>query len=89
MARKPLARGDLIKVHWCDICEDPVGNPDAARPSERVSYGLFWSQDVRGPVECLTTTTTLDKDGASQSGFCIYPLGCVLKIEIIKRVPKI
>ena len=85
MAKKPLARGDLLRVHWWDIYEDPTGNPDAARPCERVSYGLFWVQEIRGPGECLITTTTLDKDGASQSGNCCYPMGAILKIEVVKR----
>lgn len=85
MARKPLARGDLLKVYWWDIFEDPTGNPDAARPCERVSYGLFWAQEIRGPGECLVTTTTLDKDGGAQSGYCCYPMGTVLKIEVVKR----
>ena len=85
MARKPLVRGDLLKIHWVDIYEDPTGNPDAARPSERASFGLFWAQEIRGPVECVVTTTTLDKDGPAQSGYCIYPLGTILKIEVVKR----
>jgi hypothetical protein len=85
MPAKPPARGDVIKVHWQDIFEDPTGNPDAAKPSERISYGLFWAKEIRGAGECLVTTTTLDKDGASQQGYCIYPMGCVLKIEVVKR----
>ena len=85
MAKKPLVRGDLIKVTWADIQEDPVGDPNAARPSERVTYGLWWAQELRGPVECLVTTTTMDNDNSHQSGYCIYPMGCVLKIDVIKR----
>jgi hypothetical protein len=83
--RKPLARGDLIRVHWTDILEDPVGDPTSAKPAERVSYGLFWAQEMRGPCECLVTSTTFDKDGPAQQGYCIYPMGNVLKIEVVKR----
>jgi hypothetical protein len=88
MAPKPPARGDLVKVTWLDILEDSVGNPDAARPAERVSYALFWAKELRGPVECLVTTTTIDKDNSSQIGYCIYPFGCILKIEVVKRISK-
>ena len=83
--RKPIARGDVIKVTWTDILEDSVSDPDKAQPAVRISYGLFWAQEVRGPCECLVTTTTLDADNSSQSGYCIYPIGNVLKIEIVKR----
>ena len=85
MAKKPPARGDLLKVHWCDIYEDPTGDPSTAKPIERVSFGLFFAQEVRGPGECLITTTTLDKDGTTQSGYCIYPKGTILDIEVVKR----
>jgi len=85
VARKPLVRGDLIKVTWLDIQEDPVGDPNGARPSERVTYGLFWAQEVRGQVECLVTTTTIDNDSPHQSGYCVYPIGCILTMDVIKR----
>ena len=80
-----MARGDLIKVTWVDICEDNTGNPDLAKCMERVSYGLFWAQELRGGVPSLVTTTTIDPDGPAQAGWCCYPTGVVLKIEVIKR----
>jgi hypothetical protein len=82
---KPLARGDLIRVTWVDILESANENTDSAKPMERCSYGLFWAQEIRGPVECLITTTTIDKDGPQQQGYCVYPIGCVIKTEVIKR----
>jgi hypothetical protein len=85
MAPKPPTRGDVIKVSWQDILEDPIGNPDAAKPCERISYGLFWARETRGAGECLITTTTLDMDNPSQQGYCVYPMGCILKIEVVKR----
>ena len=85
MARKPLCRGDLIKVTWIDALEDPVGNPDSAKCLERVSYGLFWAQEARGGHETLVTTTTTDPDGPHQQGYAAYPIGMVLKTEVIKR----
>ena len=85
MARKPLARGDLIKVTWADICEDNAGDPNSAKCLERVSYGLFWTQEVKNGLECLVTTTTIDPDGPHQSGWCCYPIGVVRGIQVIKR----
>ena len=85
MAKKPPAKGDLVKVTWADIQEDPVGNPDVARPAERITYGLFWAHELRGTIDCLVTTTTIDKDGPTQQGYCCYPWGCVLDIEVVKR----
>ena len=83
--KKPLARGDVISITWVDIYEDPVGNPDTAKPAERVSLGRFWAQEERGGVSCLITSTTIDPDGPAQQGYCVYPMGCVVKIDIIKR----
>lgn len=85
MARKPLQRGDIIKVSWLDIQEDSVGNPDAAKPAARITYGLFWAQEIRGGIECLITTTTEDDDGHQQCGWACFPMGIVTKIDVIKR----
>ena len=84
MARKPLARGDLIKVTWRDCTEDAVGNPDSAKCIERVTYGLFWNQ-TEGIEGTLVTTTTIDPDGPHQSGWCAYPNGMVVNVTVIKR----
>jgi hypothetical protein len=83
--RKPLGRGDLLKIHWCDICECPTGNPDTAVPAQRISYGLFWAEELRSEIPCLITTTTDDINGHEDSGYCIYPRSNVLKIEVIRR----
>jgi hypothetical protein len=83
--KRPLARGDLIKVTWLDATEDSVGNPDLLKCIERVSYGLFWAQEQRGGHEVLVTTTTIDPDGPHQSGGCAYPIGMILKTEVVKR----
>lgn len=85
MARKPLKRGDLIKVTWIDATDDSVGDPDTASCVERVSYGLFWSQGPRNGHEILVTTTTIDSHGTHQSGYSALPIGMVTKIEVIKR----
>lgn len=85
MARKPLSRGDLIKITWLDCTEESTGNPETGKCIERVSYGLFWAQEPRGGHETLVTTTTIDPDGPHQSGWCAYPIGMVLKTEVIKR----
>lgn len=81
MARKPPVQGDLIKVEWLDIYEDPTGNPEHAKYYTRASYGIFWAQDS----DKLVTTTTIDPDGPQNSGWCCYPVGTVKSIQVIKR----
>lgn len=76
-----LKRGDLIQVNWVDIQEDPVGDPDKARLPLRISFGIFWNKTP----EALITTSTIDEgENSTQSGYCIYPLGCVQKVVKIK-----
>lgn len=79
-------RGDLIQVDWVDIAEDPVGDPNKAQLARRTSYGLFWEIRQDGAQEVLVTTTTVDKGiYAEQSGYCIYPFACVVKMSVIKK----
>ena len=82
-----LQRGDLLRVEWVDIFEDVTADPAGAELAHRVSYGVFWERRVSklGPP-CLITTTTLDKGETNQSGYCIYPEACVLKLSVIRRV---
>jgi hypothetical protein len=86
-ARLP-ERGDLVEVVWLDITENPVGDPDEAAMSRRVSYGLLWDQRKEGKLEVLVTTTTRDAFGSHQSGWCIYPMGCIESVKILKRARK-
>jgi hypothetical protein len=80
-----LQRGDLLRVEWVDIAEDPVGSPSTAQLARRTSYGLFWGlQDSHG-FSCLVTTTTVDHDVQDQNGYVIYPLGCIRDVSVIKR----
>ena len=83
--KKPLKRGDLIKVTWTDIVECHTGNPATALPAVRVSYGLFFAEEMRGPCLCLITNTTDDGTDYDYSGYCLYPRSNVLKIEVIRR----
>lgn len=84
MERIELERGDYIRVGWIDIFEDPTGNPDKPQVARRFSLGQFWAyMDVHGHP-CLVTTTTED-DLTHDSGYCCYPIGCVVSIEVIKR----
>ncbi len=76
-----LRRGDLIEVQWVDITEDPVGDPDHAFLPTRHSVGYFWS----GTGDTFVTTMTMDEDVADQSGYCIYPLGVVTGIKIVRK----
>ena len=78
-------RGDVIRVHWLDVQEDPVGSPETCVPASRVSLGLFWAHEQRGEVDCLVTTTTIDTDGPHQQGYCVYPYALIRRIEVIKR----
>lgn len=82
------ARGDVICVEWVDIYEDATGNPDAAKLAHRTSFGLFWDKRQEDGIDVLVTTTTIDKDGPSQQGYCIYPLACVRAMKVIKRARK-
>jgi tRNA(Ile)-lysidine synthase TilS/MesJ len=77
-------RGDLISIDWVDIYENSVADPNTATLARRTSYGLFWEQKEDKGVPVIVTTTTIDDD-SSQSGFCIYPLGCIVAIKIEKR----
>ena len=81
-----LLRGDLLKIIWVDILEDSVGNPDRATLAKRTSYGLYWETKLDKGINCLITTTTIDTEEHTQSGYCIYPLSCILDISIIKKV---
>ena len=81
-----LARGDLLRVEWVDIAEDPVGNPAVAQLARRTSYGLFWAFQESLGVPCVVTTTTVDHDVSGQNGYVIYPVGCVRGVVVIKRV---
>jgi hypothetical protein len=81
-----LARGDLLRVEWVDIAEDPVGNPVVAQLARRTSYGLFWAFQESLGVPCVVTTTTVDHDVQGQNGYTIYPLGCIRNLTVIKRV---
>lgn len=78
-------RGDLVQIDWVDIFEDSVGNPDRAELAARTSIGFFWARKSDRGVECVVTTTTMDAGDHSVSGYCIYPLSCVVKMRIIKR----
>lgn len=84
-----LNRGDLIRVEWTDIYEDPTGNPNEAELARRTSFGLYWDvkEDVKTGVKCLVTTTTIDEHESDepQGGFCCYPLGAIAKIEVVKK----
>lgn len=80
-----LLRGDLLRVEWVDIAEDPLGNPALASLARRTSYGLFWGFQESHGVHCLVTTTTVDHDVSGQNGYVIYPVGCVRSVEVIKR----
>ncbi len=80
-----LQRGDLIRVEWVDIAEEPSGNPATAQLARRTSYGLFWGLQESFAFSCLVTTTTVDHDVQGQNGYTIYPLGCLRDVTVIKR----
>lgn len=80
-----LVRGDVLRVEWVDIAEDPLGNPALASLARRASYGLYWGLQESHGLLCLVTTTTVDHDVQGQNGYVIYPLGCVRGVEVIKR----
>jgi len=86
MADKDLVRGDLLKVEWIDIAEDPTGDPETAALARRTSYGLFWAYTEDAGVKCLVTTTTVDSGIATSCGYCIYPESCVVKLSVVKKV---
>lgn len=81
----PPAHGDLIEVHWVDIAEDSTGDPSTATLSRRTSYGLYWGHGEDGGIPVIVTTTTLDVDVLGQSGYCIYPVACVVKLLVVRR----
>jgi len=80
-----LQRGDLIRVEWVDIAEEPSGNPATAQLARRTSYGLFWGLQDSFGFSCLVTTTTVDHDVQGQNGYTIYPGGCIAHVTVIKR----
>lgn len=88
MPRKPPTRGDLVKITWLDIIEDPGGDPETCKLAERTSFGLWWADEIRAGRETIITTTTIDRDSSHQSGYCAYPKGCVVGVEVMKRAPK-
>lgn len=80
-----LQKFDRIEVQWRDICEDPTGNPANATAARRMSIGLFLEVKEDRGIESLVTSTTID-DITDQSGYCIYPIGCVEKVKVVRRV---
>jgi hypothetical protein len=85
LSARPPAKGDLIRVDWLDIREDPVGDPDAAHLARRSTFGLFWERRTDDGVRVLVTTTTADEDNDLSVGYCIYPLCCVVRIRVLRR----
>ena len=88
MARRRIAKarpGDLVEVSWLDICENPVGDPQEAALARRVSYGLFLERRKDCGVDAIVTTTTRDQFGSHQSGWCIYPVGCIVAVQVVRR----
>lgn len=83
-----MLRGDIIQIDWVDIHEDPTGNPDKADLAKRRSWGQFWGFKKDRGLDCLVTTSTMEMDatGYDQSGFCIYPIDCILDAIILKKV---
>jgi hypothetical protein len=82
-----LEKGDYIKVRWLDIYEDVTGNPDKPEVSKRASIGQFWAYQTIDGFDFLVTTTTEDAS-PEDSGYCCYPIGIVVSIDIIKRRKK-
>lgn len=80
-----LIRGDLIEVHWLDIFEDSVGNPDEAEVAPRISVGYFWERKETKGVRVFVTTTTIDREDTSQNGYCAYPEVVITRIKSIRR----
>jgi hypothetical protein len=81
-----LIRGDLIEVHWVDIWEEPVGDPDEAEIGPRVSVGYFWERKESRGLPILITTTTIDKEeDTGQSGWCAYPESVITRIKSIRK----
>jgi hypothetical protein len=76
-----LRRGDLIEVHWVDIYEDVIGDPERADVAPRISIGYFWA--IKPGV--FVTTTTMDSEATGQNGYCAYPLACVTLVKMIRR----
>lgn len=85
MAARPPARGDVVRVEWVDIYEDPTGDPAHATLSHRSSCGMYYGESESHGVPVVVTTTTEDKDGDEHSGFCCYPKACVLALHVVKR----
>jgi hypothetical protein len=78
-------RGNLIRVIWYDVSEDPVGSPESATLSRRTSYGIFWAFRKDHNLDVLVTTTTVDEDGHEQSGYCIYPAANIESIKVYDK----
>lgn len=73
-------------MEWVDVIENPVGDPEKAELAKRVSYGLYWGTRTSRGIECLVTTTTIDEgEDSGQCGYCIYPKGWVLSVQVVKR----
>jgi hypothetical protein len=89
MTLQPAERGDLCEIHWVDINEEPVGDPNKAGLSHRVSYGLYWSHIEEQGIPCIVTTTTTDpSDLSGQQGYCIYPEACVTSLTVVRKARK-
>lgn len=85
MKGDPPLKGDLIEVHWVDIAEDSSGTPNEASLARRVSVAYYWEEKLDKGIPVLVTTTTIEKDEVTNSGYCIYPFACVTQLRVIRR----
>lgn len=81
-------RGDLVEVHWADICEAIGDHPDKAALAPRTSYGIFWERKVDDGIPVVVTTTTIDKDGPENAGWCCYLEACITKMIVLRKARK-
>lgn len=77
--------GDPVIVTWLDISSDAVGDPKKARLFTRRTVGIFERYCIqkydKKRVKVLICKTTMDEDDDSQSGYDVYPVSVVLKVQ--------
>jgi len=83
--KKPLKRGDTVRVVWLDIHTDPVGDPTDADVELFDTVGKFvcWRKSKHGGKALITTDST-NPDGEPY-GWSAYPKGCIKRVERVTK----
>ena len=87
--------GDAVRIAWLDILENPTADPKDVVPDVRITppppgsviYLGEFEQVLEGNrlVKFIRTSGDYSKSDKQHIGACVYPIGCVLDIIVVRR----